>query len=133
MAILDLEWKVVARHGLASNPMLSVFQSEVGTDDDGLLWLCRVQYLPNKKQFEVEFDNVQEYEVDVLDGDVGIDKHWSEPFLRPEVIYAKDFWGAKRRYFRTQYCNYEDIESVIRKFAISKGTDLKDVTGKPVR
>ena len=119
-AKLSLNWEIVGRRGMGSLPMLNTYQSDIGRDADGRMWMVRVEYRLQEKKFMVWFDNDSEYEVDLSDStkydNDGYRTSWSDPFLRPEVIYSKNYWRSHDQFYHTKMVDYENISEVIEGF-----------------
>lgn len=115
-----LEWKIVEGAGSYHAPMIWTQESVIGKTPDGSeVWSCRSVYHPKENKFSVWFDNDKEYE---LRGDFdGYRTMWSTPFLRTEVVYADNYWQARKEFHHEQFCSYDEIPKVIEVFARSKG------------
>lgn len=119
MARLDINWKQIGGEGLGSNPLLPLYEAELGRDKHGRTWLCRVRYRYTVNLFQVYFDTD---EVTDEDG----------PFLRNKVVDAEEYHKAFKREYYARMCRYEAIQDAIWEFIVKHEVDAKDVTGKQV-
>lgn len=99
------EWKAVEQERTAGCVPIVTYETELGTDQDGKKWFCRCGYFDRKHKFRVFFD----YD----DGGCR--------FLRDEVVYADDYWQARRDFYFEQFVEYKQIVETIEKFMESKG------------
>ena len=123
--MFKLDWKVVEQEGQGQNPMLNVYEAQIGEDANGRVWSARTKFRTQDKRFMVWFDNDDRYDVDVRDLEYPVvdiedddPRRWSTPFLRTEVLYAKDYWRKHKEFYSTEWCNYEDIQKVVKAFAL---------------
>lgn len=106
-----LEWKSIGRECSFNSPWIETYECEIGNDEIGMDWRARCQYRYDEHRFHVWFDKMETHETD--------DGHISSPFLRPEVIYARNYWKANKEYFHLVSCDYEDIAKVVESFMVS--------------
>lgn len=123
----NYEYKQVGGCGVNRNPKIPGFMVVLGKDADGKEWLCSIQATDHLThlRWNVDFDTNDEYEVPVdpewLYDEDGARKTWSSPFLRPEVVYARDYRGMnQKRYFR-RTVEYIHIRTVIDDFVEKHG------------
>ena len=116
---LKLKWETAEKEASWNCPWIVTHESVIGKTDDGKTWSVRAKFRPECSKFMVWFDHDGIYEVY---GDFdGERTRNSTPFLRTEVIYAGDYWKAHREFYNTKFCDYDDIPSTVKAFAVSKG------------
>ena len=120
------EFEQSGLYGTGNNPMIPSYRAELGTDKDGKKWLCEVSPTDQLTHmvWNVDFDTSDEGWVK-RDPEWWTDddepEHHSSPFLRPEVIYARDFSKAVKTRYHRQTVEYNKIAKVIDAFVESSG------------
>lgn len=101
-----LEWHVYGTCTIGqNNPPIEYHECEIGTDSDGFVWRARSRYIPDERRFMVWFDKDEWHETE--------GGKQSSPFLRPEVIDAKDYWKAHKEWHDHSYCDYNEIAQTV--------------------
>lgn len=108
--------------GTERNPLLPGWQFDLGTDQNGKKWMCKVTPTNTMTHlmWNVDFDTTDEYMAKGYEVDPGMDA-WSTPFLRVEVLYAKDYGKATRIYYNRQTVEYKDIYKTACNFMDAHG------------
>ena len=121
------EYKQHEASGSGWNPMIPGFLVELGKDDNGKEWLCKIS--PTNMQthlmWNVDFDTKDEGWVKVQpewETDDNEPETLTSPFLRPEVIYSMDSYGrmCRERYHR-KTVEYINIKKTIDSFVQEHG------------
>ena len=110
--------------GSGHNPMLPGWKFDLGTDQNGKKWMCKVTPTDTLKHlmWNVDFDTTDEWIApNVYEVDPGMDM-LSTPFLRIEVIYADNYHKATRVYYHRQIVEYKDIYKTACEFMDTHGT-----------
>ena len=96
------EMEESCQHG--SCPPSPVWVKDLGTDEDGVRWLCEVKYMYDRYHpcFQVLFDTD--------------DTEFDDPFCRRSVLEADDYWGAVSERYHSNYVRYELIGEVVEDF-----------------
>lgn len=95
------KWFVVSEECIGSNPPITTYECVIGKDPKGREWHARAKYREQERTFHVWFDH--------MDGEM--------PFLRNEVVYADNYWGAMKERYHLVKCRYKDIQMVVDEFA----------------
>ena len=105
------------RMGSDHNPMIPGWRVELGTGKDGKEWLCKITPTDTRThlRWNVDFDTPDEWMAHGYDVDPN-DDGWSIPFHRTEVLYAKDYHEAARKYYHRVKAEYKDIHKTIEAF-----------------
>ena len=121
----QFKYKQNGSQGMGHNPMIPIYDVDLGKDKNGNEWICRItpSMMETRFLWNVDFDTNDEYEAE-------IQPEWREsdelsgrtvlsvPFLRPEVVYCKDGqWGkANRERYHRKTVAYKDIYKTICEF-----------------
>lgn len=99
------KWKVVGTRSTCGNPPLNTYEATLGVDGNGKTWLCQVNHDMHDgfKTFLVNFDTDE-------CNDNG------SPFLRDTVVYADNYWKARKEYHHMVRCEYKEIMNVVEEF-----------------
>lgn len=118
-------YKVCGYQGANGCPMLPRWKVEMGKGTDGKEWMCEIT--PTSElthlMWNVDFDTTDEYMAEGIETDDPQYDPWSTPFLRTEVLYAKDYHAAAVKYYHRKKVEYKDIKNTIKQFAKEKGIE----------
>lgn len=118
------EFVEAGKRGSQHNPMLPEWKVTLGTGKDGKEWLCKVTPTNTLKHllWHVDFDITDEWMANGFDIDPN-DDGWSMPFLRTEVLYAKNYTEAAQKFYNRRTVEYKDIHKTISAFCDQHGID----------
>ena len=108
--------------GSGHNPMLPGWRIDLGTDQNGEKWMCKVTPtgIERHLMWNVDFDVTDEWIANGYEVDPGMD-HLSVPFYRIEVIYADNYHKAARIWYHRQTVEYRDIYKTACRFMDENG------------
>lgn len=120
----EFEYKQYGTESANCNPPLPQYLVELGMDGSGKMWLCKITPANTLRhlQWHVDFDTNDEYKVKA-DPEWETDESYdySSPFLRPEVVYARNYAEMNRIRYHRKTVEYIDIRKTISEFVEMNG------------
>lgn len=87
---------------------LPTFINELGKDPSGKTWYVQVKFRKDSALYEIGFD---------------FSENGETPFLKKDVIYAEDYWGARDRAYHIHEVRYDEFPKLVERFIVDHNID----------